>query len=932
MTSSVTCKCVKSKCLQLYCECYRQGITCKDDCVCIDCRNTVEHARASSAKKRRDDRDRGHAAGHARHDHASDDCCGGGGEAGTGTAERVFKMPQLAPTPSRRHRALEHAKAKSGSGCSCKNSNCLKKYCVCFNAGVECNVGRCNCINCKNPRGSISAADLAGPGAEDAGDDVAAAATRCRCTRTRCLKLYCDCFRQDLLCNAGCDCVECKNTVEYSGPTGDRTRAKAEIIKTRPHVFNTPKKKTGVGCSCLKNKCRTKYCDCNSRGVGCDPAVCTCINCENMMKPLSEAIDDGLQPIDEDPTEVFAPNEDHKDLLRCSIKGLHNFSHLIDDFEEGRRIADPSEKVSVAYAALRSAAEAARKVVAEESWVRGSVQEEIRRLESQLRANIKDEDEALEDCREKTNRVMCLEMEEPCRWNSTYRQLKAYVMRTGDLPPVPSACAAEVDRRLSIWVQEMKSLVYSKSERMTNAPHRIEALESLGIEWIESSEDRWNKMYGSLRAYKRRNGTVKLPSFMQCRKSKDKDLAALRHWVDSQEAEVKSGAMAKRRDRLRKLQDLGLPLSLTWEQEWEHYGVELLKFRSKYGHLNVAASGDDDGARSDLALFVSRLLERLKKGGSIKLTRDELHDLAAKGLLGDLKVMNSRPPGRPPSSGGGGARLVPVERVKEVNYWAGMLEQLRAYKAETGTLSFPPHRGGAPSTRKGNNDHAHLRDWVEAQRRGYENRTLEESRIRELRNLGLEFDPWNVTFGKLRKFKREAGTVRLPKEYRSNETDEDGREKRDAEVAMLCKWVQEQVRLYRKGELESERKKKLRKLGVYLTKGHMGKVPWETRFEEMIEYYHTNKTCLPKRDGPLRQWVVELVDLIQNGFVSAKRQRQIDRERIGPHLRPEVIFEDRVASSASAGGKKRKAAEASPSDDASGDDAKRIRTEAMAAV
>ncbi len=122
--------------------------------------------------------------------------------------------------------------------------SCLKKYCVCFNAGVKCNVGRCNCINCKNPRGSISASDLAGP----------AAATRCRCTRTRCLKLYCDCFCQDLLCNAGCDCVECKNTVEYSGPTGDRTRAKAKIIKTRPHVFNTPKKKTGVGCSCLKNK------------------------------------------------------------------------------------------------------------------------------------------------------------------------------------------------------------------------------------------------------------------------------------------------------------------------------------------------------------------------------------------------------------------------------------------------------------------------------------------------------------------------------------------------------------------------------------------------------------------------------------------------------------------------------------------------------
>jgi len=579
--------------------------------------------------------------------------------------------------------------------------------------------------------------------------------------------------------------------------------------------------------------------------------------------------------------------------------------------------------------------------VDEESRTRETLQAQIQELESKLQAKIEKESGALDTYREDTNRVMCLELKEPCRWNSTYQQLKSYVMRTGDLPPVPSACVAEVDRRLSIWVQEMKSLVFSKSQRIVNAPHRIEALESLGIEWIESSEDRWNSMLGKLVAYKRQHDTVKLPSFMQCRKSKDKDLTALRHWVDVQEAEVKSGAMAKRRDRLKKLQNLGLPWKLTWEQDWDHYVVELLKFRSKYGHLNVglASSPSGNNAHSDLSEFTSHLLERLKKSSTVKLTNDELRDLGSKGLLGDLKSMAQCPLGRPSTNGNQGEgilRLVPLERVKEVNYWAGMLEQLKFYQAQTGKLTFPPHRGGDPSTREGNNDFAHLRDWVEVQRTNFQNKTLEESRIKELRNLGLEFDPWHVMFNRLRKYKREAGTVRLPKDYKSSESVDKSydQKKEDEELTEICKWVQDQIRLYRKDELEIGRKKKLRKLGVKLTKGHMGKVPWEDRFDEMMDYYHTHKMCLPKRDGPLRQWIIELVNLIQNGYVSNRRQKLIHQERIGPYLRPEVIFggiSPNMPSAFSEGNKKRKAAVvAQPRDNNSGDDAKKAKTEVMA--
>lgn len=36
------CKCKKSKCLKLYCECFAKGLVCGVDCNCKDCHNTKD--------------------------------------------------------------------------------------------------------------------------------------------------------------------------------------------------------------------------------------------------------------------------------------------------------------------------------------------------------------------------------------------------------------------------------------------------------------------------------------------------------------------------------------------------------------------------------------------------------------------------------------------------------------------------------------------------------------------------------------------------------------------------------------------------------------------------------------------------------------------------------------------------------------------------
>lgn len=41
-------------------------------------------------------------------------------------------------------------KTKHLVGCNCTRSNCLKKYCECFKAGIKCNPDHCRCRDCKN--------------------------------------------------------------------------------------------------------------------------------------------------------------------------------------------------------------------------------------------------------------------------------------------------------------------------------------------------------------------------------------------------------------------------------------------------------------------------------------------------------------------------------------------------------------------------------------------------------------------------------------------------------------------------------------------------------------------------------------------------------------------------------------------------------------
>ena len=91
----------------------------------------------------------------------------------------------------------------------------------------------------------------------------------CNCKKSRCLKLYCECFAAERFCQ-GCNCIDCGNTPENADERERAikdTRAKnSKAFQNRFSVENpqgakSKQKVHNMGCKCKKSACLKKYCE-----------------------------------------------------------------------------------------------------------------------------------------------------------------------------------------------------------------------------------------------------------------------------------------------------------------------------------------------------------------------------------------------------------------------------------------------------------------------------------------------------------------------------------------------------------------------------------------------------------------------------------------------------------------------------------------------
>jgi len=96
----------------------------------------------------------------------------------------------------------------------------------------------------------------------------------CTCSKTECLKLYCECFSKGFTCNYMCRCANCKNNENFPE---ERKNAIGFISGKNKSAFGLGSVK---GCKCKKTNCTKKYCECYSHGKACNES-CSCTNCDN---------------------------------------------------------------------------------------------------------------------------------------------------------------------------------------------------------------------------------------------------------------------------------------------------------------------------------------------------------------------------------------------------------------------------------------------------------------------------------------------------------------------------------------------------------------------------------------------------------------------------------------------------------------------------
>ena len=146
----------------------------------------------------------------------------------------------------------------------------------------------------KNPDPPKPAQNSNNPGRKSSREMTAEAndGLKCTCKKSKCLKLYCECFASQRVCSGHCNCLDCFNKEEYKDL---RSYFLQDTLEKNPNAFKSKFKKIDAdnltlhtrGCNCKKTGCQKRYCECFSANTKCT-VLCKCSECLNFCTESKE--------------------------------------------------------------------------------------------------------------------------------------------------------------------------------------------------------------------------------------------------------------------------------------------------------------------------------------------------------------------------------------------------------------------------------------------------------------------------------------------------------------------------------------------------------------------------------------------------------------------------------------------------------------------
>jgi len=133
----------------------------------------------------------------------------------------------------------------------------------------------------------------------------------CNCTKSQCLKLYCDCFANGEFC-FNCNCNNCHNNLENEE---ERQRSIRQCLDRNPYAFQ-PKigknpaesdRRHNKGCNCKRSGCLKNYCECYEAKIICTD-ICKCVGCKNVDERTGSKMT-SLSYVEELPDESLSVSE-----------------------------------------------------------------------------------------------------------------------------------------------------------------------------------------------------------------------------------------------------------------------------------------------------------------------------------------------------------------------------------------------------------------------------------------------------------------------------------------------------------------------------------------------------------------------------------------------------------------------------------------------